>query len=354
MYLKTKTEQVVDSVIDKIRKGALLPGEKIPSERELHEQLSVSRVVVRRALSILKEQEIIIKKVRYGSLVAENALEKISCIETKNKAVKVGFVFHYLWARNSYFYEIIHELKTMLPDYVELKVYFHNYLKKATYEREKIDVLFLDHGYSDHDISLLDDSDIFTIVMLRKNDKGNYLHFDNYGAGIQMGKMFSEYGHKTVAILLDYPEAGENEQRVKGFDVAARRYGVKAIHTNISINSSFGGGTDIRAAIEHLFSSHEKFTAILAIDDNRAFRVYDLLQNMDVSVPEDISLAGFNNNMFSSMLSVPLTSACFPVSNICKGILKAIKQYHESGNMRFQETIPAAVIVRESVKDLKL
>ncbi len=350
--MKTKTEQIVENLTDKIREGALVPGKKVPSERELHEQLSVSRIIIRKAMSILEKRGIIIKKDRSGSYVTGQALEKIGYREEKKKTVKVGFVFHYRWARDSYFYAIIRELKTVLPDNVDLKIYFHSFLKKDVYLNEGVKILFIEHDYSDLEISKLDDSGIFSIVILRKSDTGNCLFFDNYDAGFKVGEMFKKLGHKTIAFINDYPRVGESELRMQGLSAAAKRFGLKLIPVNVSNYSRYGDFNDPRSAVEYLFSSHENFTAIIAPDDDRAYIIYDLLQNMNISMPEDISLVGFNNNFFSSMLSVPLTSACFPASNICVGMIKAINQFQESGNMQFQETIPASVIVRASCRSI--
>ncbi len=351
MNPKSKTEQVVDILSGKIKNGTLVPGKKLPAERVLHEQLSVSRVIIRRALDILTERKLVYKKGGSGSYITENAINEIIRQEAGKKTVKAGFVFHHRWSRDSFFQDIIRELKSRLPENVELKVFFQDHLKREEFIDKNIKILFIDHSYSDQEIETLDGSGIFSIALLRKPELKNYLFFDNFDSGFKIGKMFSEYGHKTVAFINDYPWIGENELRIKGLEAATRKFGLEIIHASITIRATVG---DIRNTIDYLFSSRKKFTAILVGDDNRAYMAYDVLNNMNISVPDDISLAGFNNNMCSSMFSIPLTSVGFPVSNVCDLMVDAIKQFIETGNTEFRKTVPPVLINRNSVKRLSI
>lgn len=47
--------QIADQLEEKIKTGEIQPGEKLPSETDLAQELNVSRDVVRRAYAILKE-----------------------------------------------------------------------------------------------------------------------------------------------------------------------------------------------------------------------------------------------------------------------------------------------------------
>ena len=48
-------QQIADQLEEKIRSGEIQPGEKLPSETDLANELKVSRDVVRRAYAILKD-----------------------------------------------------------------------------------------------------------------------------------------------------------------------------------------------------------------------------------------------------------------------------------------------------------
>lgn len=59
------SEQIVDRVKDAIRRGELKVGDRLPAERQLTEQLNVSRVTVRDALRILEARGLI--EIRVGA-----------------------------------------------------------------------------------------------------------------------------------------------------------------------------------------------------------------------------------------------------------------------------------------------
>ena len=77
MKRKLLYEQIMESLVLKIRDGSYQPGSKLPSEQELAEEYQVSRNSIREALKCLAAAKIIISKSGKGSFVAENAEETI-------------------------------------------------------------------------------------------------------------------------------------------------------------------------------------------------------------------------------------------------------------------------------------
>jgi GntR family transcriptional repressor for pyruvate dehydrogenase complex len=63
----TLSKQVVESIIQLLISGQLKPGDKLPTEMELMEELDVSRPVLREALSSLDSLGIITRKTREGT-----------------------------------------------------------------------------------------------------------------------------------------------------------------------------------------------------------------------------------------------------------------------------------------------
>ncbi|MFL6557929.1 MAG: FadR/GntR family transcriptional regulator, partial [Bacillus sp. (in: firmicutes)] len=63
----TLSKQVVESIIQLLISGQLKPGDKLPTEMELIEELEVSRPVLREALSSLDTLGVITRKTREGT-----------------------------------------------------------------------------------------------------------------------------------------------------------------------------------------------------------------------------------------------------------------------------------------------
>ena len=63
--------QLKNRLISKIQTGALLPGDKLPSESELQREYGMSRVTVRNAMAELEVGGFIVKVQGKGSFVAQ-------------------------------------------------------------------------------------------------------------------------------------------------------------------------------------------------------------------------------------------------------------------------------------------
>ncbi|REG51613.1 GntR family transcriptional regulator [Paraburkholderia sp. BL6669N2] len=74
--MSSLTEKVVATLSDEIRRGALRPGDRIPTEVAMMKQLSVSRSVVREAISRLQAAKVVETRHGIGTFVLEPATEK--------------------------------------------------------------------------------------------------------------------------------------------------------------------------------------------------------------------------------------------------------------------------------------
>lgn len=76
----SKYKQISQFYADEIKAGRLRQGQQLPTEAEITERFSVSRVTVRKALDELVEKDLITKVHSKGSVVKEN--DKIMCLDS--------------------------------------------------------------------------------------------------------------------------------------------------------------------------------------------------------------------------------------------------------------------------------
>ncbi|TAL94742.1 MAG: FadR family transcriptional regulator [Paraburkholderia sp.] len=74
--MSSLTEKVVATLSEEIRRGALRPGDRIPTEVEMMKQLSVSRSVVREAISRLQAAHVVETRHGIGTFVREPEKEE--------------------------------------------------------------------------------------------------------------------------------------------------------------------------------------------------------------------------------------------------------------------------------------
>ena len=75
--IRQRYEQIADHLVEEIRGGRLRPGDRLPGERELAQQLGVGRASVREALGFLQLRAIIETRRGSGSFVAPDALTAV-------------------------------------------------------------------------------------------------------------------------------------------------------------------------------------------------------------------------------------------------------------------------------------
>src|SRR3954451_20293757 len=66
--------QLAETLRERIESNALKPGSQLPSERELSEQLGISRMTVRQAITYLAQKGTLVIKPGVGTFVAEPKL----------------------------------------------------------------------------------------------------------------------------------------------------------------------------------------------------------------------------------------------------------------------------------------
>lgn len=72
------SDKVVRVIMDQIKEGILKPGDKLPNELELAEELCVSRGILREALTILQARDYIYRKPKDGTFVNPKVLDIIN------------------------------------------------------------------------------------------------------------------------------------------------------------------------------------------------------------------------------------------------------------------------------------
>jgi GntR family transcriptional regulator, N-acetylglucosamine utilization regulator len=68
--------QIADRLINQIEAGELSPGDRLPPERELSENLGINRMTLRRALRVLEAQGWVLRKHGVGTFIGEPKIDR--------------------------------------------------------------------------------------------------------------------------------------------------------------------------------------------------------------------------------------------------------------------------------------
>jgi len=185
----------------------------------------------------------------------------------------------------------------------------------------------------DEDIKGLDAPKIFV-----ENERGGYL----------ATRCLIEAGHVKIAHISGPRTLFSVQEREKGFRRAVGESGAEVPEAFVLFgryDREFG-----REAAQKLLSLPEKPTAIFAASDYLVMGVLDALRQMGLSAPRDVSLVGFDDMPFASLLDPPITTIRQPVRQMGeRGVDLLLARIKEGDGPAAPVRLPVVLIERASV-----
>lgn len=140
------------------------------------------------------------------------------------------------------------------------------------------------------------------------------------------GRMVADHltalGHRRIAVITPPPTHKAALERVEGFREGLAAAGV-AIDETLFVAGSFDFASGIAAGAQ-LLNQTERPTAIFATNDDMALGVLTLAHDLGLRVPEDLSVAGFDDTPASLTSWPPLTTVRQPLEHMGRAAIDAI------------------------------
>lgn len=128
-----------------------------------------------------------------------------------------------------------------------------------------------------------------------------------------------DLGHRRIGLIAGPTCASTARGRVLGYRQAMAEVGAELDPAWV-VESTFGIDSGAEAA-QALMSLVPRPTALFAVNDNTAIGALSTLGKLGLSVPEDVSLVGYNDIPIVSRLPTPLTSVRVPFDQIAAAAL---------------------------------
>lgn len=189
------------------------------------------------------------------------------------------------------------------------------------------------------------------------------VHTDHFSAGQVAAKFLIDSGHRDIAFITSPLTKSFRRKIFVGVKQTLTDSGLKfsdrdlfVAHSETESNTGQYEFEIGRQLAEEILESHCKYTAIIAINDLTAFGAIQSLNQHGLSVPRDISIIGFDNIMYSEMISPPLTTVELQSSNMGYTACRLLISVMESGNDNLGDislSFPYSLKQRESTAVLK-
>lgn len=184
---------------------------------------------------------------------------------------------------------------------------------------------------------------------------GNILS-DDYQGAYQLVDYIIRCGHRHVAIIEGRAGFQSTIQRKNGYLDALQTHGIKP-ENELCMQGKYDVGSGYEA-MRLLLKGKQTPSAVFCCNDDMAVGAIKAIIEADLRVPQDISIAGFDDNVFAAYLSPELTTVRRPIERISREgaamIMRMIdlksKSAKEHANVAVEHiTIESELVIRKSI-----
>ena len=311
---------VKEAMMEAIENGVFVPGEQMPSTKELSEQLDVSLVTAHRALQELVAAGVLERSQGRGTFVHHRYLQRRQVIAGS----RVGLVFH---------------REASLADF------FHGQILEGVHRaanRLGIDLILLRFGEdvrNECNGYLLinpfpEEVEVFAqqlkrqpivVVGAQSGDEGlPSFDIDNH----RMARMALDYlaglGHKHVGFVGGAYKLSSNRERWAGFQEACRQLQLECKERDRIRGTGWKLNEQEKAELVALLKSPDRPTALFAAGYTFALEVYAAAGAAQVRIPQDLSVVGVDDPPSTELLSPPLTTFRQPLLQLGEDAASAL------------------------------
>jgi len=324
--------------------------EKLPGERTLAKMFGYSYMTVRKAVDELVEEDLLYRMAARGTFVNKSGF-------SGKKTYNIGFFLDSSIKRgiSSPYYSMLFRQIEILLKKEGYSLFFFTDLERLHPIKygKKYDGLVLSciprienrvKELAALAPSVIIDNDISdaSLPYVGINNKQGVVEAVDYLAGI---------GHVRIAFVTGVLDSSVGYDRKQGYEDA-----IKANSLTLDPKLIYQGDYDFRSgqyACKKFLKLQNRPTAVVCANDSMAFGVIEEARRQGLTVPDDLSVIGFDDIEFASQSSPALTTVKVPIKQIAKSAIGLLlRNLKESVSERPEELLQVRLVVRNSCRPL--
>lgn len=180
----------------------------------------------------------------------------------------------------------------------------------------------------------------------------SYVMVDLEEGTYMLAKYLLDLGHRNIIMIGGSREVISTDYRVKGYIRAFEERNIKYSEKNFIECKRLNYEQAFQAA-NRLVKDGTGFDAIITINDMMALGVINALRENQISVPQEVSVAGYDNVIFSVISPVPITTVNQDIAKMSWSAVNMLVNKINRINVGIESIlIKPELIIREST-DLK-
>ena len=170
---------------------------------------------------------------------------------------------------------------------------------------------------------------------------------DHEEAGRMAAQALLRYEHRDIAVVSGPATSPDNAARMRGFRAELAENGVGDERV-LELRGDFSTESGWRAGAEAL-ASGRRFTAVFCANDEMAMGMMACLQARGISIPQQVSVLGYDDNPGSVFTTPRLSSVHIPTREVTQAGLNWLLNRRYGLELPVQRTFPMSVSWRDSV-----
>jgi GntR family transcriptional regulator of arabinose operon len=348
-----------DEIAAAIASGVYAPGQQLPTEKELVRTFNASRPTVARAMQRLVADGLIDRRAGSGTFVrrvaaattqlfgliipglSEKELMQPICGQLARDADKNHHTMLWGDATDEPGAEIGSQAIELAKRYVKMRVagvFFApvefapgkdaaNRTVVEICEEAGVPVVLIDRD----------------IVPYPQRSRYDVVGIDNRRAMCTLVTHLIEHGEKRIEFVARPLSAPTVGLRLAGYRDALRECGIEPTSDGVHF-----GDPDDHAFVKRIFGG-KRDRAFVCANDLTAARLMHTLEELGVSIPTDVRVAGFDDVTYAHLLRVPLTSVRQPAQGIGAAAMRAMFDRLVAPELPGRDILlPTSVVIRRS------
>ncbi|RPH98083.1 MAG: LacI family transcriptional regulator [Lysobacterales bacterium] len=175
------------------------------------------------------------------------------------------------------------------------------------------------------------------------------VHIDNIAAAQTMTDHLISLGHRSIAFISGQHHSLLTRDRERGYRLAMKEAGLAVeegwvVEGQLTIPGAIG-------ATRRLLDHPRRPSAIFCANDEMAIGCMHAVKAAGLEVPQDLSIAGFDDIRYAAIIDPPLTTVRQPAREIGERVIYLLLCEIEGGHGRKAkaEIVPHELVIRQSV-----
>lgn len=224
------------------------------------------------------------------------------------------------------------------------------------YLGRQMDSLILDTRAAQIDelTSWLDARNVPTIVIhpdqRNSTTRASFIRIDNRHGAWQAVNYLIQLGHRHIACISYDSSLTQEADRLNGYIQALAEAGLPFRPEWVSKRAGLPFQVGFAGAVD-LLSAYPEITAFFAQTDEIAMGTLAAIWNLGLKVPDDVSVVGFDDISYASMIAPPLTTVHQPIDEIAAiAVQHLIEKIDNPAAEAVDLILPTRFVIRKSCK----